>query len=433
MADRHSRRPRRLATLAALACVALGGVGAPAGTRADSVSDAQSKVSNAQHQLNNSQGVAGKTAGVIAGLEAQLAQYGDRETQLRAVVAELNRQVDAQVAQVAAAQQELNRIQSDLDAAQAHLADARQRLAADRAQLAAAVKQIYENPPTTTINALLSSDTFDELYQKYVDERRVAASEQQLADTVNTEAAQVERDVAQISADRQRQGTVLAAQQAAATQLEQTRAVQQEAQRELDAVIAADQQALAQNQAAQVEIQAEIAQEQRALASDKQALAAAQAAAAAAARRHSSSGGGLSGYGGTGRFGWPEPPDAISQGFGCTPYPYEPYDPSCPSRHFHTGIDIADPWGTPVEAADNGVVHIFVSSYGYGLHIIMAHGNDFFTVYGHLSSFAVSDGTYVSRGTVIGYEGSTGNSSGPHLHFEIREGQTPVDPLAFLS
>jgi murein DD-endopeptidase MepM/ murein hydrolase activator NlpD len=129
---------------------------------------------------------------------------------------------------------------------------------------------------------------------------------------------------------------------------------------------------------------------------------------------------------------WPEPPDYISQGFGSTPYPFEPYDPSCPSKHFHTGIDIADAWGTPVRASQSGVVHIFVSSYGYGLHIIMNHGNGFFTVYGHLSSFAVGDGTYVSRGTVIGYEGSTGNSSGPHLHFEIREGQTPVNPLAFL-
>ncbi len=442
MDDRQARRTRRRAPLLVIAVVAMLGAGVPSSTRADSVSDAQQQVQNAQNQLNQTQGQlngaqaqSARTGSIIANLQAQLSQYADQETQLKAVVAKLTQDVTDQQAKVDAAQQELDRIKADLDAAQAHLTDARARLLADRTRLADQLRQIYENPPTSTINALLSSDNFDEFYQKFLDERRVADTEQQYVDLVNAEAAQVTADVARITADKQQQATALAAQQATQKQLEDTKAAKVEAQNELDQVIASDQQTLAQNEQAQHEIAAEIQQDQAALMQSQQAVAAAktkeQQAIAAAAAAHA--GGGLAGYGGTGRFGWPEPAYDISQGFGCTPYAFEPYDPNCPSRHFHSGIDIADPWGIPVEASDNGVVHIYVSSYGYGLHIIEAHGNGYSTVYGHLSSFAVADGTYVAKGTVIGYEGSTGNSSGPHLHFEIRQGQTPVNPLAFLS
>jgi len=97
---------------------------------------------------------------------------------------------------------------------------------------------------------------------------------------------------------------------------------------------------------------------------------------------------------------------------------------------FHSGVDRAAPVGTPVRAANSGAV-IFSgwSSWGYGNAIVIAHG-PFLTLYGHLSSRAVSCGQLVPAGSVIGGVGSTGNSSGPHLHFEIRYGQTPQDPCA---
>jgi len=96
----------------------------------------------------------------------------------------------------------------------------------------------------------------------------------------------------------------------------------------------------------------------------------------------------------------------------------------------HSGVDLSDPVGTPVRAANSGAV-IFAgwNNWGYGNAIVLVHG-PFLTLYGHLSSIGVGCGQLVSAGQVIGAVGTTGNSSGPHLHFEIRNGNTPTDPLA---
>jgi murein DD-endopeptidase MepM/ murein hydrolase activator NlpD len=140
----------------------------------------------------------------------------------------------------------------------------------------------------------------------------------------------------------------------------------------------------------------------------------------------------------SGKWKWPID-GAITQGFGCTSYPFEPYDPTCPSHHFHSGIDIATDYGTPVHAADGGIVHNYTMGClwggglcGYGHYVVMLHAGGFTTLYGHLSGYAIADGTQVDKDTIIGYEGSTGNSTGPHLHFEMDLAGMPVDPLAYL-
>jgi murein DD-endopeptidase MepM/ murein hydrolase activator NlpD len=142
--------------------------------------------------------------------------------------------------------------------------------------------------------------------------------------------------------------------------------------------------------------------------------------------------------GGTGQFEWPEPTcghACISQGFGCNSYWFEQYEPSCPYPHrIHTGIDIAGPWGTPIVAADTGIIFIYPGIYGYGNYAVIIHGHGYSTLYGHLSSYArgIRSGQIVARGSVIAYEGSTGNSTGPHLHFEIRVNDYWKDPCIWL-
>jgi murein DD-endopeptidase MepM/ murein hydrolase activator NlpD len=96
----------------------------------------------------------------------------------------------------------------------------------------------------------------------------------------------------------------------------------------------------------------------------------------------------------------------------------------------HSGVDLADPEGTPVMAANSGVViYSGWNTWGYGNLIVLAHG-PYLTLYGHLSARNVGCGQMVTVGQVIGAVGTTGNSSGPHLHFEIRNGDTPTDPTA---
>ena len=98
---------------------------------------------------------------------------------------------------------------------------------------------------------------------------------------------------------------------------------------------------------------------------------------------------------------------------------------------FHPGIDIAAPYGAPIHAAKAGVV-ILASYYGgYGNFVLIDHGNGLVTGYAHQSSMAVSQGQNVSQGQVIGYEGSTGYSTGPHLHFEVRVNGTASNPRAY--
>jgi murein DD-endopeptidase MepM/ murein hydrolase activator NlpD len=111
----------------------------------------------------------------------------------------------------------------------------------------------------------------------------------------------------------------------------------------------------------------------------------------------------------------------------------EPVDRACPSGHIHTGIDLAVPLGTPVRAAMPGVVRVVVSATGYGLHVIVDDGAGLTTLYAHLESVVVHDGDIVDSGDLLGAAGSTGNSTGPHLHFEVRRDAVPEDPTLDLA
>jgi murein DD-endopeptidase MepM/ murein hydrolase activator NlpD len=99
---------------------------------------------------------------------------------------------------------------------------------------------------------------------------------------------------------------------------------------------------------------------------------------------------------------------------------------------FHPGMDIDAPFGTPVRAAGDGDVTGANFGAGYGRQVVINHGHDLITLYGHLSSIAVLPGQHVTRGEVIGYVGQTGRATGPHLHYEVRVHNVPVNPHKFL-
>ena len=131
----------------------------------------------------------------------------------------------------------------------------------------------------------------------------------------------------------------------------------------------------------------------------------------------------------------------VSQPFGPTAFTLEPpitYD-GVFYPHFHTGLDIAAPMDTPVHAAAAGIVMLATSSVdvtghlaGYGNYVVIGHGDGFMTLYGHLDRLLVSPGQYVQAGQVIGLLGSTGWSTGPHVHFEIRKNGMYTDPAPYI-
>jgi murein DD-endopeptidase MepM/ murein hydrolase activator NlpD len=121
---------------------------------------------------------------------------------------------------------------------------------------------------------------------------------------------------------------------------------------------------------------------------------------------------------GTGKFIWPSQFQALSGG---------------DFKEGHPGLDLSTPSGTPVYAADTGLV-IFAgwTGIGYGNTIVIDHGNGYRTLYGHLSQVSTYCGAKVEAGVLIGLSGSTGNSSGPHLHFEVRVPDGYINPLRVL-
>jgi septal ring factor EnvC (AmiA/AmiB activator) len=107
-------------------------------------------------------------------------------------------------------------------------------------------------------------------------------------------------------------------------------------------------------------------------------------------------------------------------------------DPFNGEGAFHSGIDIDAPYGTPVRATGDGEVSSAAMGSGYGKEIVLDHGHDLHTVYGHLSGIAVLPGEHVTRGQVIGYVGQSGRATGPHLHYEVRVHNVPVNPHKYL-
>ena len=110
----------------------------------------------------------------------------------------------------------------------------------------------------------------------------------------------------------------------------------------------------------------------------------------------------------------------------------ERIDPFNGEGAFHSGVDISSNYGHPIVAPADGVVMYTEQLGGYGKAISINHGNGISTRYGHLSGFAVTAGQAVHRGDVIGYVGASGRSTGPHLHYEVRINDTPVNPYKYL-
>jgi murein DD-endopeptidase MepM/ murein hydrolase activator NlpD len=129
-------------------------------------------------------------------------------------------------------------------------------------------------------------------------------------------------------------------------------------------------------------------------------------------------------------FAWPIQGAVLTQGFGPSTLSIEPAMFGFP--HFHTGLDLASPATKITAAADGVVAAVGQGNTGYGNYVIIAHGGGLVTLYGHLSLTMATVGETVTQGQQIGVEGSTGNSTGVHLHFEVRVNGTPVDPSPYL-
>jgi murein DD-endopeptidase MepM/ murein hydrolase activator NlpD len=360
-------------------------------------------------QLQYDQGQQQANADALASIQNQIKDVEKQINSLYALIAKLNAQLTAQQALIDATQAQVDALdakirltEADITRREAHLQN-RETLFDNR------VRSIEKHGSINYLALALSSSSFNQLIDRLITAQTIIQADHKMLDDLRVEKAQIQALNDQQTQQRADEADLLAKQKAQQVQMQQLRVQQQAAlafKQQLDAQYKAQADLLA---AQQADITAQVAADQAAYAAE-------------------AAGSG----GGTGQFAWPESPHWISQYYGCSNYPFEMYWPACPSKHLHSGIDIAEPSGTPVMAADNGVASLYSTCCGYGNYVILTHGNGYSTLYGHLSSFNVRNGQLVVRGQVIAFEGSTGNSTGPHLHFEIRYNDNYTDPCAYL-
>ena len=354
----------------------------------------QKQLNNIRHQIRNAQQQIDALYSLIKTLNAQITAQQTLIAKTTAAINDLDRQIRSAVA--------------DLTFLKAHLSE-RDQLLNQR------LRYVDSHGAINYVQLVLTASSFNDLMNRMIGAQQVVDSDQRLLDQLRDERSQVSVATTALGVQRGQVASLLKQQKASVTALQQNQATLAQAvsyQTDLESQLS--------DQYAELQAQRVAIDHETALLARKYQAAAEKAG------------------GGTGQFEWPEPTcghQCISQGFGCNSYWFEQYEPSCPYPHrIHTGIDIAGPWGTPIIAADTGIIYFYPGYYGYGNYIIIIHGHGYSTLYGHLSSFArgLHSGQIVARGTVIALEGSTGNSTGPHVHFEIRVNNQWKNPCLWL-
>jgi murein DD-endopeptidase MepM/ murein hydrolase activator NlpD len=320
-----------------------------------------------------------------------------------AAIDEVSGRIDSLAVQQSSTQRRIDWNTVQLDAA-------RRSLRLHDALLKRRLVDVYEYGDLTYVNALISARSFSEFVERWEDLRLLIAANER---TVRARKA-AEVRVAAIEADLER----------TRMELQQEEAAQERARSQLDSLagerrnlvtLAALRRHSVASEVAEIESlsAAEEAQLEALILEHERELEAQQRAAGIA--------GGVESPGATGGFSWPVT-GTITSPFGWRSNPFGG------GPEFHQGLDIAAPSGTTVTAAASGTIIMAQWYGGYGNYILIDHGGGYSTGYGHLSAMYVSTGQSVQRGQAIGAVGSTGQSTGPHLHFEVRIAGKPVDP-----
>ena len=374
---------------------------------------------------------------IIAQVRAQL---GSNLADALAAQQQLQQSLQANAAQQAQVQRQITDVNARIADLEQQIADAQRREAmlahrieTERAQLRQLARAVYESPGSVLV-VLAQSQSLSDLFTRVADLNVAGSRASEIKTSLASDlvALQEERRKEQAARDEQvAQRNLLSAQ---LSQLRSLQAQQEKSAAQLEQKIAETRYELARlnRQSTQLsQAVADMLQQQQ----DAIIAAAMQSVWAQLQLWLQSNNVGQiptsAGHSTKYRFVWPEPNAQISQPFGPSTFWFEP--PYGNYAHFHTGIDLVEPFGSPVFAADDGVVALVgSSSSGYGNYVVIAHAGGLDTLYGHLSTALVKVGQVVNQGTAVGLEGSTGNSTGAHLHFELRVNQRPVDPRPYL-
>ena len=318
-------------------------------------------------------------------------------------------------------QGEINAKQEEIYDIQARIVEMRESIAEQKGSLGNRLRNMYKSGSVGAFDVLLDSNNFSDFLSNLNMVQRIYDSDQKTLEELEVKHANLEAALKDLEEAK-------AALDAAMAEMETQQAIAEEAKAEVEALIAEIEARIAEYEAEAARLEAIIIEEQEALRRQMEAAAAAAAAGTSSGDAYadeiyqnfsasSDSGfiwpasGPLTSY-----FGYRSA--ASTSGVGSTN---------------HGGIDIGIGMYTVVRASKSGYVSSATGwSGGYGYAVYLNHDNGYSTVYGHNSEILVSPGQYVEQGQAIAYSGSTGWSTGPHLHFEVRINGVQYDPLAFL-
>lgn len=366
--------------------------------------DLTNQLDSIQQQVNQQNAAKADAETVIGSVSEQLRQI---EEQLRQATAELGTIKEQRVA-----------VENDITLNERQLAEAQKRLEGRESVFYKRVRDIYINGRLSYLDVVIGSKDFSDFANRLEVLKRIIDSDITLINEIKKERADIEAHKQKLEADRAKLVELEKSALAKQAEIEQKKA-------ERNVVLQKAQNDRATAMQAIEELNASSAQVSAMLKERQAARAAAAAAAAATAQSSGGQGASDNWVQGTGQLGWPVSGEITS------PYGYRVH-PIWGTTIYHSGIDIGVDEGTPVHAADGGVVVWSGWMGGYGYAVVIDHGNGLSTLYGHNSELAVDEGQSVAKGQVISYAGSTGNSTGPHVHFEVRVNGDPVDPMGYL-
>jgi murein DD-endopeptidase MepM/ murein hydrolase activator NlpD len=351
----------------------------------------------------------------------QIQRHKAKEGVLSTTIQRFSSRIDAVQGQISATERRLNQVQSSLDqqkekllavrnrleAARDRLERLRSRLATARTVLAKRLVEIYKADSPDALTVILESDGFGDLLERAEFLKRISDQDREITDQVRGLRDKAKDQAVQL-ADLEEQEQVVA--ERILRERDQVATVEYQlvgARDELASARADRRGALAQVQSSRHELEGDLAALEKEQARVQAALQGAGQTFDGPVRQ------------GSGTFVWPVSGPVVS-GFGMR------------WGRLHAGLDIAVPSGTAIHAADSGSVVLMGWVGGYGNYTCIQHTSSLSTCYAHQSAFATSNGASVSKGQVIGYVGCTGHCFGDHLHFEVRVGGAPVDPMGYL-
>jgi len=442
---RPPRSAGRGVVLAILLTSVLGGlfVGTPPpATRADDLADAIARQKAIAAQLTKQKAQVAALARRQAALSSELARTKSSLAQINADLVAVRTQVVRMTVDVAIAQGQVDELDAQVVKLDQQLVEIEAREAAKlvelnerKAILAERIRLAYDTDRTTLLETMLSSETFTDVLAEVSYHLDLAEQDKALADQIVNDQKVLAVIHATVVATREQTETMRSAADAQRAVLDTQLADLAAARDRLAALEKETESLLKAQQAAYAQMSRDKAAMAKAIAASERAEKALQKEIARLVAEQSRRGNIPSKYNGT--LAWPMG-GTITQEYGCTGFAWEPRKGSC--AHFHSGIDIAAPMYTPIRAAGPGVV-LFAGANPYDPRpkawiVIVAHSENLVTWYAHVDNSAhpirVRAGDHVVTGEVIAYEGMTGRTTGPHLHWMVELNGSFANPRLFL-